>query len=162
MKNGESTANELLPEDVQLTGGLLLSDAKRIIDAARANAVRSVDFNRVMMYWNLGWRIFEEEQCGKDRADYGTYLTRNLARDLEPEYGSGFGVRQLEFCRKFYRVYPIANTLYSQSNWSQYKLHLPNESQRLAEMRKIEAEYKSAHEESDATRQKAARKGGGE
>ena len=119
MKNGESTANELLPEDVQLTGGSLLSDAKRIIDAARANAVRSVDFNRVMMYWNLGRRIFEEEQCGKDRADYGTYLTRNLARDLEPEYGSGFGVRQLEFCRKFYRVYPIANTLYSQLNWSQ-------------------------------------------
>ena len=152
MKNGELMAGGLLPDDVQLTGGSLLSDAKRIIDAARANAVRSVDFNRVMMYWNLGRRIFEEEQSGKDRADYGTYLTRNLARDLEPEHGSGFGVRQLEFCRKFYRVYPIANTLYSQLNWSQYKLHLPNQSQLLAEMRKIESEYKSAHEGRGADR----------
>ena len=76
----------------------LLNDARQIIDTARANAVRSVDFNRVMMYWNLGRRIFEEEQQGKDRAEYGTYLTRNLAIALEPEYGSGFGVRQLEFC----------------------------------------------------------------
>lgn len=100
----------------------LLSDARKIIDTARANAVRSVDFNRVMMYWNLGKRIFEEEQQGKDRAEYGKYITRNLAKELEPEYGSGFGVRQLEFCRQFYRVYPIANTLYSQLNWSQYKL----------------------------------------
>ena len=100
----------------------LLDDARQIINTARTNAVRSVDFNRVMMYWNLGRRIFEEEQQGKDRAEYGAYITRNLAASLEPEYGSGFGVRQLEFCRQFYRIYPIANTLYSQLNWSQYKL----------------------------------------
>ena len=97
----------------------LLADARQIIDTARANAVRSVDFNRVMMYWNLGRRVFEEEQHGKDRAEYGARIIRGLAERLEPEYGSGFGVRQLEFCRKFYRVYPIANTLYSQLNWSQ-------------------------------------------
>ena len=40
---------------------------------------------------------------------------------LEPEYGSGFGVRQLEQARQFYRTYPIANTLRSQLNWSQYR-----------------------------------------
>ena len=71
-------------------GTAFLADARRIIDTARANAVRSVDFNRVMMYWNLGKRIFEEEQQGKDRAGYGTYLVRNLSASLEPEYGSGF------------------------------------------------------------------------
>ena len=37
-------------------------------------------------------------------------------------YGSGFGVRQLELSRQFYRTYPNANTLCSQLNWSQYKL----------------------------------------
>lgn len=41
---------------------------------------------------------------------------------IEPEYGSGFSKRQLELCRKFYKTYPIANTLCSQLNWSQYKL----------------------------------------
>lgn len=39
-----------------------------------------------------------------------------------PEYGSGFSVRQLERSRQFYRFYPIASTLRTQLNWSQYKL----------------------------------------
>lgn len=99
----------------------LYSDARAIIESARTNAVRSVDFCRVQMYWHLGQRIFEEEQQGKERADYGTYLLQNLAKRLEPEYGSGFGVRQLEQSRQFYRIYPIANTLRSQLNWSQYR-----------------------------------------
>ena len=39
----------------------------------------------------MGQRIFEEEQQGKERADYGAYLLQNLAKRLEPEFGSGFG-----------------------------------------------------------------------
>lgn len=69
----------------------LYQDARLIIERARNNAVRSVDFSRVQMYWQLGKRIFEEEQQGKERADYGTYLIKNLAKQLLPEYGSGFG-----------------------------------------------------------------------
>ncbi|MBR6030834.1 MAG: hypothetical protein IKP36_02605 [Bacteroidaceae bacterium] len=57
----------------------LYSDARQIIESARSNAVRSVDFCRVQMYW------------------------------------------QLEYCRQFYRTYPIANTVRSQLNWSQYR-----------------------------------------
>ena len=100
----------------------LYNEVREIIASARQNAVRSVDFCRVQMYWQIGRRIQEEEQKGKERADYGTYLLKNLAKKLEPEYGSGFSVRQLEMCRQFYRVYPIANTVCSQLNWSQYKL----------------------------------------
>ena len=53
--------------------------------------------------------------------EYGSYLIQRLSKELEPEYGSGFGKRQLEMSRQFYREYPIANTLYSQLNWYQYK-----------------------------------------
>ena len=77
----------------------ILSDARQIIENARSNAVRSVDFCRVRMYWSLGKRIFEEEQEGKDRADYGAYLIKNLALSLEKEFGSGFSERQLKFSR---------------------------------------------------------------
>ena len=51
---------------------------------------------------------------------------------MEPEYGSGFGVRQLEKSRKFYRTYPIASALRTQLNWTQYKLliAIPNEDKR--------------------------------
>ena len=100
---------------------MLYSDVRKIIETSRNNAVRSVDFCRVQMYWQLGQRIFEEEQQGKERADYGAYLIKTLAKRLEPEFGSGFGVRQLEQSRQFYRTYPIANTLRSQLNWSQYR-----------------------------------------
>ena len=41
---------------------------------------------------------------------------------MEPNYGSGFSYRQLAFCRQFYRLYPIANALRSQLNWTQYRL----------------------------------------
>lgn len=99
----------------------LYQDARLIIEQARNNAVRSVDFCRVQMYWNLGRRIFEEEQQGKERADYGAYLLQSLAKKLQPEFGSGFGYRQLKFCRQFYRTYPNGNTLRSQLNWSQYR-----------------------------------------
>ena len=117
----------------------LLADARQIIDTARANAVRSVDFNRVMMYWNLGRRVFEEEQHGKDRAEYGARIIRGLAERLEPEYGSGFGIRQLEQSRRFYRFYPIAHTLYAQLNWSQYKLRISIEDAQKREYYQLEA-----------------------
>ena len=99
-----------------------VNDIKQIITTAQANAVRSVDFCRVQMYWNLGKRILEEEQQGRSRAEYGTYLIKNLAYTIEPEFGSGFGERQLKFCRQFYREYPIVNALRSQLNWSQYRM----------------------------------------
>ena len=41
---------------------------------------------------------------------------------MEPEYGSGFSVRQLERSRQFYKMYPIASALRSQFNWTQYKM----------------------------------------
>lgn len=100
----------------------IVSEIRTIISDARTQAVRSVDFARVQMYWNIGRRIVEEEQKGNVRAEYGTYLIRNLAMALEPEYGSGFSKRQLERSRQFYRTYPIASTLWTQLNWSQYKL----------------------------------------
>ncbi len=100
----------------------ILNDLRHIIDTARNNTIRSIDFCRVRMYWELGQRIVEEEQQGEVRARYGAYLLKNLALRLEKEYGSGFSLRQLERARQFYRTYPIASALRSQLNWSQYKM----------------------------------------
>ena len=99
----------------------VLDDLRHIIETSRRDAVRSVDFCRVRMYWELGQRIVEEEQKGELRAHYGSYLLKNLALKLETEYGSGFSLRQLERARQFYRTYPIASALRSQFNWTQYK-----------------------------------------
>lgn len=55
-----------------------VSDIRNIIITARTTAIRSVDFERVKMYWKLGERIFIEEQKGQDRAEYGAYLLQTL------------------------------------------------------------------------------------
>ena len=110
--------NKLSTESMQS----LVGEIKQIINDARAHAIRSVDFCRVQMYWAIGQRIVEKEQQGRERADYGTYLIKRLAQEIEPEYGSGFGERQLKFCRQFYKTYPNGNALRSQLNWSQYRM----------------------------------------
>ena len=98
-----------------------VGEIRSIIESARTNAVRSEDFCRVQMYWRIGQRIVEEEQEGHARAEYGKGLIKNLAKEIEPEYGSGFGQRQLERARQFYIEFPIASTLRTQFNWTQYK-----------------------------------------
>ncbi len=95
---------------------------KEIVKISRENAVKTVDFHRVIMYWSIGKKIFEEEQGGEDRAEYGKYIVRNLSSELEKEYGSGFSIRQLELSRQFYRTFPNANALHSQLNWTHYRL----------------------------------------
>jgi predicted nuclease of restriction endonuclease-like (RecB) superfamily len=85
------------------------------------------------MYWELGRKIVEEEQQGKERAEYGKFLIKKLSQLLKISYGSGFSKRQLEFARKFYRTYPIAQTLSAQFTWSHYVIciNVDNQSKRL-------------------------------
>lgn len=100
----------------------VISDIRAIIARARERASRAADHHRTLMYWEIGRRIFEEEQQRKERATYGKYLTQLIARELEPEFGSSFSRRQVELFRQFYRAFPIANALRSQLSWTQYRL----------------------------------------
>ena len=110
----------------------IITEIRQIIEQAQNKAIRSVNFERVLMYHSIGKKIFEEDQEGKDRAKYGKQLIKTIAKELEPEFGSGFSARILELSRQFYRIFPIANTLYSQLSWSQYRLllRLDNEDKR--------------------------------
>jgi hypothetical protein len=44
----------------------------------------------VQAYWQIGKRIVEEEQQGEQRAEYGSYLVKELSAQLSKEYGKGF------------------------------------------------------------------------
>jgi predicted nuclease of restriction endonuclease-like (RecB) superfamily len=117
----------------------IIPDIKAIIANAKDKAIRAVDNERTLMYWHIGQRIFEEEQQGKDRADYGTYLIKYLSNQLLPEYGSGFSVRQLERYRQFYRTFPIASALRTQLSWTQYKLLISIDNQDKREFYSVES-----------------------
>lgn len=100
----------------------IILQIQSIIASAQAKAVRSVDHERVIMYWQIGKIIFEEEQQGKDRAEYGSFLIKSISNAFHPQFGTGFSIRQLEMNRQFYRTFPIANALRSQLNWTHYRL----------------------------------------
>lgn len=99
----------------------LIQEIHNIITTSRANAIRLVDTERVLMYWQIGRVIFEEEQQSKERADYGTFLIKSISNEFQPILGSGFTIRQLELNRQFYRTFPNTNALRSQFSWTHYR-----------------------------------------
>ncbi|SFJ76266.1 PDDEXK nuclease domain-containing protein [Myroides guanonis] len=102
----------------------IIADIKSIISQSREYAIRAIDHQRTLMYWHIGKRIFEEEQDGKERADYGTFLIKYLSEQLQPEFGSGFSIRQINLYRQFYRTFENVHALHAQLSWTQYKLLL--------------------------------------
>lgn len=99
----------------------LIQQIQSIITNAQVKAVRSVNFERVLMYWQIGEVIVEEEQQGQERAEYGQFLIKSLSEELQPQFGSGFSIRQLERYRQFYIQFPIASALRTQLNWTHYR-----------------------------------------
>ena len=81
-------------------------DVHFILQRAREEAYNSA--NRIMTYayWNVGRRIVEQEQYGKTKTKYGSYLIKNLSEQLSDEFGTGFSVANLRNCRQFYLVFP--------------------------------------------------------
>ncbi len=59
----------------------------------------------VEAYWNIGKQIVQEEQNGKNRADYGAYLIKNLSKKLTADFGKGFTSTNLKMMRQFYNAF---------------------------------------------------------
>lgn len=76
-----------------------------LLQAARNSVVRAVNQNMVLTYFEIGRKIVEEEQNGKERAEYGKQLVKELSNVLTSEFGKGFSKRNLEQMRQFYLTY---------------------------------------------------------
>ena len=50
---------------------ILFTEVKQIIEQARNTVYKTANFAMVQAYWNIGKIIVEEEQNGKQRAEYG-------------------------------------------------------------------------------------------
>jgi len=84
----------------------VLAGVTALLESARHAAARSVNAVMTATYWEIGRRIVEEEQRGKERADYGEQLVTRLAKDLTSRCGRGFRYRNLYQMRQFYMAYP--------------------------------------------------------
>jgi len=78
------------------------NDIRAILSAARQKAYSAVNFAMVEAYWQIGRRIVEEEQKGKERAEYGAKLISELAARLTAEFGKGFTETNLKYFRQFF------------------------------------------------------------
>ena len=76
----------------------LFQNAKRKVSSA-------VNMTMVYSYYEAGRMIVEEEQQGKERAEYGKYILKQLSEKLTKELGRGFSYDNLKLMRKFYSVY---------------------------------------------------------
>jgi predicted nuclease of restriction endonuclease-like (RecB) superfamily len=83
-----------------------LDDIVGILDQARAAAARTVNTIMTATYWHVGRRIVEEDQQGKQRAEYGDELIRRLSTDLTSRFGRGYSRQNLQQMRKFYQTWP--------------------------------------------------------
>lgn len=75
---------------------------RQLIANARGTVARGVDIVQVHTNFEIGRRIVEEEQRGRDRAEYGKAILETLASGLTAEFGKGFAETSLKLMRLFY------------------------------------------------------------
>jgi len=76
-----------------------------ILEQARTNVIRTVNSEMVLAYWHIGREIVQELQKGKNRAEYGKQIIKELSVKLNKKYGKGFSSTNLWYFRQFYVVY---------------------------------------------------------
>ena len=82
-----------------------ITDLRNIVSTARNMSFRAANLMQVACNWLLGWRIVEQEQQGKARADYGKRIIEEASKVLTENFGNGFSETQLRNFRKFYQMF---------------------------------------------------------
>ena len=94
-----------------LQNKILFTQVVALLQNARQQVLRTVNSTMVYTYFEIGRMIVEEEQNGKERAEYGKQILKGLSTDLTKEFGKGFSMRNLEQIRKFYKTYSNSSSL---------------------------------------------------
>lgn len=101
-----------------------ISEIKKILKDARQKAYTAVNSAMVEAYWEIGRRIVEEEQNGKERAEYGKEILQNLSKELTEEFGKGYSYRTLREIRQFYLMFSDFEkwrTVSAKLTWSHFQ-----------------------------------------
>lgn len=113
-----------------------INEIKKILKNARQKAYTAVNSAMVEAYWEIGRRIVEEEQRGKERAEYGKEIVKNLSKELTEEFGKGYSYRTLREIRQFYLMFSDFEkwrTVSAKLTWSHFQkvLRVSNEKARI-------------------------------
>lgn len=75
------------------------------LQTAQGKILQTINTEMVKVYWKIGREIVEQEQHGKERADYGKKLISILSQKLIKEFGKGYSISNLGNMRQFYLSY---------------------------------------------------------
>ena len=103
---------------------------RETLAGARLRTYAAINFAMVESYWQIGQLIVEEEQNGKERADYGQYLIAELSKRLTIDFGKGFTETNLRYMRMFFLTFPIRHALRDELTWTHYRLLTKVENER--------------------------------
>lgn len=110
----------------------LFHSIKSLIEASGERVFRMANSTLLMTYWQIGQLMVEDEQQGKQRAEYGKYTLKNLSKQLSLvpilRDGKGFDESNFRNFRTFYQSFPIRDTLRHELSWSHYRLLFRTES----------------------------------
>lgn len=102
-----------------------IQEIKQILIAARQQSYRAINVAMIEAYWKIGQKIVLQEQNGKEKANYGEAVLKELSKNLSAEFGKGFSSANLHNFRQFYLTYPdeqICYTVCSKLSWSHNRL----------------------------------------
>lgn len=105
----------------------LFQSIKEIINLSREKVFRIANSTLLLTYWQIGQLIVQDEQKGKERAEYGKYTLKNLSKKLALEFGKGFDESNLRNMRSFYNIFPIRDAVRHELSWTHYRLLLRQE-----------------------------------
>ena len=100
---------------------IIFQEIKEILQEAKNKVYKVANNAMVEAYWNIG-RVIVEKQGGKDKAEYGTALLKNLSKEMTKEFGKGFTLTNLKYMRQFYLIFPKSHALSDQLSWTHYRL----------------------------------------
>lgn len=105
----------------------LLSEVRDLILSAREGMARTVNAGLTLLYWEVGNRI-RRDVLKEKRAEYGKQIVAALSRQLEAEFGNGFGEKNLRRMMQFTEAFPdseIVASLLRQLGWTHFTLLIP-------------------------------------
>ncbi len=90
---------------------VLFQSIKAVVLESKQRLFRVANNALLQTYWQIGKLIVEDDQQGNPTAIYGEKTLKQLAAQLNQEFGKGFDYTNLTNMRKFYLSFPIRDAM---------------------------------------------------
>lgn len=92
-------------DNINTDDAQFIRDIQTIVYTAKQKAYQAADLFQVAANWLVGRRIVEQEQHGRERAEYGKRIIELASEALTAEYGKGYSLTQIKNFKRFYLLF---------------------------------------------------------